>query len=178
MGATTKLLSVEEYLNIPDPPGARYELHHGELVEVPFPKFRHAHVQRRIQKLVEPYAAGFEILVECAFRPMPQHEMWGADVAAISLARYRQTDLDGYIEGSPELVIEVLSPSNTVSEMQDKQDTCFRGGCLEFWTVDTKRQTVCIVTSKGTTSIYGPGQRVPLALFGGAEIAVDDIFAI
>jgi Uma2 family endonuclease len=41
-----RLLSVEEYEQIPDPPGGRYELHHGELVFAAFPFKQHKDLQR------------------------------------------------------------------------------------------------------------------------------------
>jgi len=34
--------------------------------------------------------------------------------------------------GAPDLVIEVLSPSNTVDKINDKMDICTANGCLSF----------------------------------------------
>ena len=49
-------LTVEEYERIPDPPGGRYELHHGELVFVTYPVRQHKDSQRHLRKLLEPVA--------------------------------------------------------------------------------------------------------------------------
>jgi Uma2 family endonuclease len=43
----------------------------------------------------------------------PKYEVWAADVAFVSRERWEQGDPDGYLAGAPELVAEVLSPSNT-----------------------------------------------------------------
>ena len=59
-------------------------------------------------------------------------------------------------------MIEVLSPSNTVEEMLDKERTCLEGGCREFWLVDEKRRQVKVSTPDGVTRTYHEGQETPL----------------
>ena len=75
MGAQSilKPLTVEEYEKIPDPPGGRYELHHGELVFVTYPVHQHKALQRRLRKLLEPMAEprGFIVDTEYPYRPLP-----------------------------------------------------------------------------------------------------------
>jgi Uma2 family endonuclease len=46
---------------------------------------------------------------------------------------------DSY-SNAPELCIEVLSPSNTNSEMLEKRNLYFEQGALEFWLCDTAGQ--------------------------------------
>ena len=67
-----------------------------------------------------------------AFRPSSEHEVWVADVGSVSLERDAATDDDEYLVGAPELVIEVLSPSNTVEEINDKMLLCMANGCVCF----------------------------------------------
>jgi len=52
-------------------------------------------------------------------------------VAFVSTDRWEKTDR--YFEGAPEIVIEVLSPSNTAAEMMDKEQLCLENGAKEFW---------------------------------------------
>jgi hypothetical protein len=42
--------------------------------------------------------------------------------------------------------------------------------------VDTERKSVSVVRSEGTAVVYNSGTAIPLAAFGGGELAVDDIF--
>ena len=86
----------------------------------------------------------------------------------------RQASLDGYIIGSPEIVVEVLSPSNTASELYEKEKICIQNGCLEFWVVDPKTREVRVTTSNGTVHYYAPGDQIPL--YFGASIPVASIF--
>lgn len=114
------LLTVADYKQIPDKPGGRWELHHGEAVFVTFAKHPHKLLQRRLRKpgerIVDPL--GYVTDVEYAYKPFPEHEVWAADVAVIS-ARREETISD-WLNGSPELVIEVRSRSNTKPELHDK----------------------------------------------------------
>jgi len=53
---TTRLMSFEEYLEIRNLPEGHYELHHGELVHVSFPKKPHVRAQCRLCRLLEQAA--------------------------------------------------------------------------------------------------------------------------
>lgn len=174
---TTRLMTVSEYEQIPEGSGAfYYELHHGELVKVCHPKAKHTKRQRRLRQLLELAAGDTGIVeIEVPFRPLPEHEVWAADVAFVSKARWEQIDPDSYLQGAPELVIEVLSPSNTFEEILDKEKICIEGGCREFWVVDEKRRQVKVSTPDGVTKTYHADQEIPLTLFGGS-LPVSTIF--
>ena|SRR5689334_8799671 len=176
MGTTTGLITVEELRQMPDPPGARYELHHGELVAVTFPKRRHNDIEHRLYDLLKPLAATGTVRIEFAFRPLPEYEFWSADVAFISRDRWDASDPDDNLHGSPELVIEVLSPSNTASEMLDRKQMCLSTGAIEFWAVDPKRQVVEVSSRTGRARFYGAGESITSDVFPGASIPVDSIF--
>ena len=178
MGAQSapRPITVEEYERIPDPPGGRYELHHGEVTFEPFPVWEHKDLQRRLRKLLEAMAEplGFIVDTEYPYRPFPENEVWGADVACVSEPRYR---VKKWLEGAPELVIEVKSPSNTKAEMHDKAMTTMAGaGAVEFWIVDAETRAVVVHRKASGMSVYGAGESVPLPLFGGA-IVLSELFA-
>jgi Uma2 family endonuclease len=169
------LLTVAEFERIPDPPGGRYELHHGEVVLVTFPARPHKYLQRRLRKLLEPMAEpiGYVVDTEYPYRPLPEHEVWGADVACVQSER---DQVQKWLEGSPELVIEVRSPSNTKDEIHDRAMTTLAGeGSLEFWLVDPKTRSVTVYTKTSGIHIYAAASAVPVQIFS-AELSVDAIF--
>ena len=84
------------------------------------------------------------------------------------------TDANDYLIGAPEIVVEVLSPSNTATEMLDKRNICLENGSREFWIVDTDHRQVEVSTPDGHTITYKSGQEIPL--FFGGRLAVDAIF--
>jgi Uma2 family endonuclease len=143
-------------------------LHHGEAVFVTYPIHNHKELQRRLRKLLEPIAepAGFIVDTEFPYRPFPENEVWGADVACVSAARYDA--IEKWLVGSPELVIEVKSPSNTKAEMHDKAMTTLAGdGAIEFWIVDPATRTVTVHSAHEGMHVYGEDFAVPAPLFGG-----------
>lgn len=107
---------------------------------MPPPKRGRQRIQRKAQAILIRCLGetGVVVEVEMAFRPTPDHEVWRADVACISRERDAATPSDEYRMGAPELVVEVLSPSNTADEIEDKCLICMANGCVSFWGIERK----------------------------------------
>jgi Uma2 family endonuclease len=179
MAVTSAPLSVEEFTRLPQPAGGvRHELHHGGVVESPPVKKIHTKIQKRLIRLLEASLNPSEYGVdkEFPFRPAPENEVWVADVALFSLVLWDRTADDDYFRGVPAIVIEVLSPSNSASEMLDREEICLRNGGREFWLVDPQRESVKVIRAGGYSSVHDiTGVIESNAL--GESIAVRDIFA-
>lgn len=175
--STTKLLAVEEFSKLPPPPVGHYELHHGEVVLVTPPKHEHKRIERRLRKLLEDMAdaAGFVCDSEYAYRPLPESEVWTADVVCIRADR--DEAIEQWLLGSPEVTIEVKSPTNTKAELHDKAMTTLAGaGAVEFWIVDPETATVTVHNKLSGVHVYHAGLAVPLPFFGGQRLYIADIF--
>src|SRR5579863_2074036 len=103
------------------------------------------------------------------FRPLPEHELWRADVGFVLAERADQVGDDEYLSGAPDLVVEVLSPSNTADEMDYKRTTCLENGCSCFWVVNPKRKLVS-VTEGNLTRHYDVLAVVPSPFFDGVPV--------
>ena len=179
MVATGALLSVNDFARLPPPSGGiRQELHHGELIELPPVKNLHTKLQKRMVNLLEAglNAAEYGVDKEFPFRPAPESEVWVADVALFSLALWEQTADDDYFRGVPAIVIEILSPSNSASEMLDREEICLHHGGNEFWLVDPQREIVKVIRAGGHSSIHDAASVIESGALGGS-LAVRDIFA-
>ena len=178
MAASTSLVTVEQFRQLPEDSGPVYhELRHGEIVAVTRPKLKHHLIQARIRDLLKKIAPPKSFVeYECAFRALPEHELRVADVAYISPERWAAADPEDNFHGAPDLVIEVLSPSNTAAEIYDKEKLCLENGAREFWVVDLDRRQVKISTPDGCTMTWQSGQSIPLTLVGDAMLSVDEIF--
>lgn len=174
---TTKLMTFAEFAQLPDTPqGFPYDLRHGELVTVVFPRMKHFVIQQQLRRLLESAAGKIGIAsTELGFRALAEYEYRRADVAFVLRDRWESCDPNGYFLGAPEIVIEVLSPSNTATEMLDKEKLCLENGCKEFWIVDPDLRLVKVSTPDGHAITYCSGQEI--ALFFGGRLAVDTIFA-
>jgi Uma2 family endonuclease len=176
MAVGTAKMTVAEYEKLTPPSDGTWELHHGELVKVTRPLFRHSRLQHRLLYLLNAVAGPSWIaLVEFAFRPSQEHEIWTADVGMVPQSRTNPPP-DKWFTGTPELVIEVLSPSNTMSEMIDRERTCMQGGCKEFWVVEPDLQLVRVSRADGRTATYEIGDDIPLDLLCGGTLSVASIF--
>lgn len=145
MSVQTELVTVEEFLKLAPAREGHYELHHGEVVLVPPRKWGRQDIQDRLQMLLKRFVGSKGIVrMEMAFRPTPEHEVWQADVGFVDARRAAQIPQDAYLMGAPDLVVEVLSPSNTVDEINDKMALCLENGCFSFWVVDPKRKRVSV----------------------------------
>jgi Uma2 family endonuclease len=170
-------MTFEELEQLPESRGFRQELHHGELFEMPPPKRGHQRIQRRLLILLTHDAgnAGWAES-EFGFRPLPQYEYWIADVAFYTWEREAAIADNGYFDGVPELVIEVLSPSNSMREMRERKKICLENGGKEFWIVDPDDREVEVSTPDGRSITYKSGQQVPLFFALDGRLQVDAIF--
>lgn len=174
----TRLMTFSEFEQLPEPQTCRYELRHGELVEVAPPIHEHSRVQRQLRRLLER-AAGESGVVEneFPFRAVPEYEYRVADTVYLLKDRWDKIDPKGLLAGVPELVVEVLSPSNTAAEIIDKKTLCLENGAREFWIVDIDHRQVEVSTPDGYAKTYKSGEHIPLFFAEGARLAVDAIFA-
>jgi Uma2 family endonuclease len=82
-------------------------------------------------------------------------------------------------EGAPDMVVEILSPSNTRHEMLLKFKKYLAAGVKEYWVVDGEEKTVEIhVFDQGrcTTSVAGGDDEVPVATLPGCTVALRDLW--
>ena len=143
------------------------------------PKWDHLLIQRNLRRTLQAVAEqGSMVETELAFQPVADGELRVADVAWISAQRLHDVDPEGYFQGIPELVIEVLSPSNTASDLYDRESLCLSNGGLEFWVVDPARRQIQVSTPDRRTVTYTSGEQVILPPFGGSSLPVDQILAV
>ncbi len=155
-----------------------FELFEGEILEVTFPVWMHAEMQERLVDTLRPIAAHKGIVrSEVAYQiaRVPRQVKRRADVAYVSAERSSEARKAGILEGAPELVIEVLSPSNTASRMYRLERLCINNGCQEFWTVDLDDQSIRVVRGDKVT-VYERADSIPLPMFDAGPIAVDKVF--
>jgi len=84
------------------------------------------------------------------------------------------------IRGAPDLIIEILSPSNTAIEMAEKRCLYQDAGVCEYWVVDPKNNKVAVYNFQSGevfTKIYKATDTVPVGIFPDFGIALDQVFA-
>lgn len=71
----------------------------------------------------------------------------GADVVYISQERLAQTQSEGYLTVAPELVVEVMSPGDTWTEVQEKVQEYFAVGVQLMWVIDPRLKQIHVYRS-------------------------------
>ncbi|MFP3042874.1 Uma2 family endonuclease [Treponema primitia] len=88
--------------------------------------------------------------------------------------------------GAPDLIIEILSPSNTQHDLVYKFNKYLKAGVREYWTVDPESRSIQVhildqtdkQRSRYITSLYdleGPGT-VPVSVLPGCVIDIKAVF--
>ncbi len=85
------------------------------------------------------------------------------------------------IEVAPDLVIEVLSPSDTRSAMDDKIEDYRRLGVHECWLVSSEAETIEVLRLTAEqverSGLFGRGDTVRTKVLPGLALLVDELFA-
>jgi Uma2 family endonuclease len=82
--------------------------------------------------------------------------------------------------GAPDLVVEILSPSNTVIEMDRKFDLYLTAGVREYWLAAPEEKVIHIhrfEDGKASTRVYGLNDAAVSDVLPGLEIPLQAVFA-
>ncbi len=73
-----------------------------------------------------------------------------ADAAFVSAGRVPSAEFSGFAELAPDLVVEVLSPSDRPSDVRDKVSDWIGAGVRLVWLIDARRRSAIVQRSDGT----------------------------
>jgi Uma2 family endonuclease len=103
-------------------------------------------------------------------------ERYIPDAAYVSKARQPKPSREAYNPIAPDLAVEVLSPSNTPSEMRIKMVNYLKAGTI-LWLVDPDAQQIEIFDPRNPTKVVGIEGTLDSDLLPGFSLAVREIFA-
>jgi len=153
MSATlTKPVTADELLEMPDD-GHCYELVKGELRMAPPPGSEHGEVTMNLAgplyQHVKKNNLGVVYAAETGFKLESNPDTVRApDVAFVRIESVQQTGrLPGYRSGAPDLVVEVLSPSDRVTGVEEKVAEWLAAGARRVGVVSPKLHTLTVYRS-------------------------------
>ncbi|MEG4283886.1 Uma2 family endonuclease [Microcoleus sp. A006_D1] len=132
--------------------GHRYEIVNGELIDMGNSGAKHGYVCSILMILLGGYVhiqkLGAMFDSSTAFK-MKSGNKRSPDVSFMAKQRLQGLDElpDGYLEGAPDLAVEILSPSNTVEEIHNKLVEYFENGARLVWVIHPKEQYVLVYRS-------------------------------
>lgn len=127
----------------------RCELIRGELLPKSPAGYDHGVITMRIARLIADFADAHELGVvmsaETGFLlERDPDTVREADVPFIRAERVPVSPMPGFFEGAPDLVVEVLSPTDRATAVAEKVDQWLAGGARLVWVVDSQGRTVTV----------------------------------
>jgi Uma2 family endonuclease len=186
-------LTYEDYAKTPE--GERWELIDGELIMPPSPKEAHQSVQGNLgapmlifvrekdlgapmlifvreKDLGKVYFAPFDVVLSDTDTVQP-------DLLFVSKDQLHIITADN-VQGAPDLVVEIRSPSTARQDWTTKRELYARHGVKEYWLVDPEAATVAILLFDDgelkVTGVFGEGESITSTVLEGFSIALADIF--
>lgn len=163
--------------------GNRYEVIDGELFVAPPPVREHQHAAGNlygaIWSYLQPHPIGLVYMAPLGVKLDGSNGIQ-PDVLYVSNER-REILTDRGVEGAPDLVIEVLSPSTRARDLGIKLRRYAAGGVEHYWIADPRLKSLAArelgADGYGAPSVYEVGDVFRPSLFPGLAIVIASIWA-
>lgn len=168
--------TIEEVLRL-GAAGERYELIDGELVSMSPTGLEHGRIERHAGNVFGNYVLlhklGDVFVGEVLFRLDPAGTLARApDIAFIRLEQLLGRDLTGPFDGPPDLAVEIISPSDSAKDIEQKVETWLSHGTLAVLLMYPASRSVVLWRASGAVRRSGddvldlgpvlPGFRCPV----------------
>lgn len=180
MQTTPLKATYQDYCKLPDE--SRYELIEGELLMTPSPNRFHQEVAHRLNEAVSRYVSDRR-LGKVYFAPLDvvlsDHDVVQPDLLFVSHSR-KEILKDENIQGAPDLVIEITSPSSRERDRLIKKSLYARYRVQEYWLVDLEKRSIEILSLKeaeyGLAGIFFQEDLLSTPILPGLSLSVRTVF--
>jgi Uma2 family endonuclease len=182
MSLTVRGMTYEDLKQMPQD-GNRYEIIDGEPVASPAPSIIHAEIVARLFLLIRSFVLDRQIGKHVFTAPvdvrLAEVRIVEPDIVYVSPERSGILANPALIDGAPDLIVEVLSPSNRTYDEQVKYRLYAEAGVREYWLVDPERETLAIFALRDDGYVLVPHDpsHARSAVLPGLEIDVSPLFA-
>ena len=171
----------EDYLALPQT-GPRHQLIEGDLLLSPSPTSPHQRIVRRLLGILSGFVESGSLgEVFCAPLDvvLSDVDVVQPDLLFVASA-HRKRILRRGIQGSPDLVVEVLSEDRDM-DVHVKRKLYARYGVPEYWVVDPDEETVLLYRLRERparpTRTYASGDLLESPTFPGLKVPLREVFA-
>jgi len=183
MTLQTKRLTYEECLAGPEIK-ARYDIVDGELILAPAPTLDHQTILRQFFRILDRFVIEHQLgqvwfaLLDVVIQREPLRTR---QPDLLSVSNEQASILGQVIEGAPDLVVEVLSPTNARADIAEKLEDYLPLGVRECWLVSPEARSVEVMELEEgqwrRIGIFGLGDQVQSEVLSGLELSVTDVFS-
>jgi len=110
---------------------------------------------------------------------MRSGDLISPDISYVSLSRWHthRAQKTAFFAGGPDLIVEVLSPDDTMGRIEEKLEQCFAEGTKLAWIVHPRLRRVHVYRAAGEDAIVKDGQTLTGDdVIPGFELPVSAIF--
>ncbi len=144
---SNRRLTYEDFLLFPDDDGLRHEIIDGEHYVTAAPNLRHQDLVGRlfltIGSFVEDRPERGRVFLSPFDVVFSFHDIVEPDLVFVAADQF-DILTDKNIQGTPALVVEILSPSTRQRDREIKRQLYDRSGVREYWLVDPQQDVVTI----------------------------------
>ncbi|MDA0660249.1 MAG: Uma2 family endonuclease [Planctomycetota bacterium] len=175
---TTNKLGYAHYICFPDD-GQRHEIIDGGHYVNPAPSTYHQTVSKKLQFQLysQIELRGLGIVFDAPIDvQLSDFDIVQPDLVVI-LNSNKSIITPAKIDGTPELLVEITSPSSAVSDRQLKKELYRRAGVLEYWILDPIEHSIDqLILRNGEYHLEAPSDRVKPTMINGVEVRLSDIW--
>lgn len=179
-----KKLTYQDYLEIPDEPGYRFEILDGVLIKEPSPSVIHQRVSRQLIRILEDYFRKVDAGGEVFYSPLDvtplDYNVVQPDIFYIA-GEQQSMVKDTHIDGAPKLVVEILSPSTRRKDRLKKMQVYQRARVQHYWLVDPEEKTLeCFALRNGLYALVASGMEEDIVEhpdFAGLSIELQSLWS-
>lgn len=175
------MLTKEDYRLLPDN-GPRFQLIEGELYMSPAPNRYHQAISRNIEFILLKYLERHPIgdLYDAPFDVyISENDVFQPDIVFVKQENFGVLT-DAGVEGTPDFVVEILSPSNAYLDKKAKLRVYARTGVKELWIVDPETRLAHVYDLQADperpAATYGERDTFSSAHFPGLVISGAEVF--
>ena len=152
---TAVRLTYDDYANMPD--DERYELIDGELIMAAAPNMTHQGIVTRLAwQLMPAERSGLgRVFVAPSDVVLSAHDVVQPDLLFV-LRENAHIITDANVQGAPDLVVEILSPSTSRRDWNEKRDLYAKYGVKELWIADPDARIVWVMTLRDDGEYEAP----------------------
>jgi Uma2 family endonuclease len=176
--SSTTLLTLEQFEQLPEQDGARYELKDGELVTMGTAKSGHERTKFRILRSLLAYILQHpigEVYSETSFGISPSRVCM-PDVSFLRGELAAKADPDHIFRGAPDLAIEVVSESESALELRQKIQEYLDAGSKAVWAFYPKVRVVAVYDRTGVKELRADQVSEAPEILPGFQARVDEFF--
>ena len=182
MISTAMKRTYADYLETSD--DERYELLHGELVMAPAPLTDHQLVVMELGSQLHTFVKDRNlgaVLSAPTDVVLSDTDVVQPDILFVSNER-RHIRTRENIQGAPDLVVEILSPTTAERDRSVKSDLYAQHGVHEYWIVDPYARTITVfLLNEGDfeeVDTYSAGETLTSPILEGLTVNLEGIFSL